>query len=441
MDIDRLIAADTTSACGTPASSITNTGEYRKDKVPPELWDDWRWQLKNRLTTADQLRTIFPLTDEEEAAFKAPGMFPVAVTPYFASLIDGSDPHDPIRMEILPRIQETKHNTEDIEDSLSEDKHMPMPGLVHRYPDRVLMLVSMTCGSYCRFCTRNRVVGTKHYNLGEPLSEYYTHQIEYVRTHPEVRDVVLSGGDPLLLPIKTLDWILTELRAIETVEIIRIGSRVPIFLPQRVTPELCEMLRKHHPLWLNTHVNHPNELTPDSSAALARLADAGIPLGCQTVLLAGVNDCPNIMLQLVRKLVRNRVRPYYIYQCDLVIGAAHFRTPVSKLYEIMEALRGHTSGLCVPTAVIDSPFGGGKVPVMPNYVLSMSDTKAVVRNFEGYVSTYTGPQNYTCHDPSTCKYCKEAEGKVDRQAGIAGLIAGKERTIKPEGWDNAHVRK
>lgn len=454
-DIDKLIEADskyvaslgtpsttatTTTTAAVAASDITDIGEYRKEKVPPELWNDWRWQMKNRLTRAEQLRTIFPLTPEEEAAFRSPGMFPVAVTPYFASLIDGNDPRDPIRMEILPRAQEARHAAEDIEDSLGEDKHMPVPGLVHRYPDRVLMLVSMTCGSYCRFCTRNRVVGTAHYNVGEPLSTYYTRQLDYIRGHPEVRDVVLSGGDPLLLPLRTLEWLLSSLRAIETVEIVRIGSRVPIFLPQRITPELCDVLKRHHPLWLNTHVNHPNELSPEAAAGLARLADAGIPLGSQTVLLAGINDCPNIMLQLMRKLVRCRVRPYYIYQCDLVVGAAHFRTPVPKLYEIMEALRGHTSGLCVPTAVIDSPHGGGKVPVMPSYVLSMSETKTIVRNFEGYVSTYTGPKAYVHHDQDTCKYCREAKKKKDKQAGVAGLIAGNADAIKPEGWDNAHIR-
>jgi len=345
-------------------------------------------------------------------------------------------------MQVLPRSIESHRRTEDIEDSLNEDEHMPVPGLVHRYPDRVLMLVSMTCGSYCRFCTRNRVVGTRlQTGPTNPLSKYYENQLAYVRANKNVRDVLLSGGDPLLIPMRTLDWLLTELHKIPHVEVVRIGSRVPIFLPQRITRELCTMLASHHPLWLNTHVNHPNELTPDSCAALARLADSGIPLGCQTVLLAGVNDCPNIMMELMHKLVKNRVRPYYIYQCDLVVGASHFRTPVSKLIDIMEALRGHTSGFCVPTAVIDAPHGGGKVPIMPNYLISQSETKTIVRNFEGFVTTYTGPRTYKGHNPRTCKYCIAASKKKDLQEGVAGLLAGHGHVIKPEGWDEAHLSR
>jgi len=262
-----------------------------------------------------------------------------------------------------------------------------------------------------------------------------------VRANKNIRDVLLSGGDPLLIPMRTLDWLLTELHKIDHVEVVRIGSRVPIFLPQRITRELCTMLASHHPLWLNTHVNHPNELTPDSCAALARLADSGIPLGCQTVLLAGVNDCPNIMMELVHKLVKNRVRPYYIYQCDLVVGASHFRTPVSKLIDIMEALRGHTSGFCVPTAVIDAPHGGGKVPIMPNYLISQSETKTIVRNFEGFITTYTGPRTYKGHNPRTCKYCIAAAKKKDPQEGVAGLLEGHGHVIKPEGWDYAHLSR
>jgi len=416
---------------------------YRKSDVPPELWNNWRWQLANRLKTLDQLRSVLPLTMEEEEAFNGTNqLFPVAVTPYFASLIDPSDPQDPIRLQVLPRSVESHRRTEDIEDSLNEDEHMPVPGLVHRYPDRVLMLVSMTCGSYCRFCTRNRVVGTRlQTGPTNPLSSYYENQLAYVRANKNVRDVLLSGGDPLLIPMRTLDWLLTELHKIDHVEVVRIGSRVPMFLPQRITREMCTMLASHHPLWLNTHVNHPNELTPDSCAALARLADAGIPLGCQTVLLAGVNDCPNIMMELVHKLVKNRVRPYYIYQCDLVVGASHFRTPVTKLIEIMEALRGHTSGFCVPTAVIDAPHGGGKVPIMPNYLISMSDTKTIVRNFEGFVSTYTGPRIYRGHNPNKCKYCLAQKKKKDAQEGVTGLLSGHANLIKPEGWDNAHLSR
>jgi len=453
-DVDIVVASSTESpkvvSTLPPMSSglrspddPTVTHSYRKSDVPPELWNNWRWQLANRLKTLDQLRSVLPLTMEEEDAFNGTDqLFPVAVTPYFASLIDPNDPQDPIRMQVLPRSIESHRRTEDIEDSLNEDEHMPVPGLVHRYPDRVLMLVSMTCGSYCRFCTRNRVVGTRlQTGPTKPLSKYYENQLAYVRANKNVRDVLLSGGDPLLIPMRTLDWLLTELHKIDHVEVVRIGSRVPIFLPQRITREMCTMLASHHPLWLNTHVNHPNELTPDSCAALARLADSGIPLGCQTVLLAGVNDCPNIMMELVHKLVKNRVRPYYIYQCDLVVGASHFRTPVTKLIEIMEALRGHTSGFCVPTAVIDAPHGGGKVPIMPNYLISQSETKTIVRNFEGFISTYTGPRTYKGHNSRTCKYCQAQKKKKDAQEGISGLLANHAQNIKPEGWDNAHLSR
>ena len=453
-DVDLVVAASDASSSSsatatktatTTTTTTTKTRSYKKSEVPAEQWNDWRWQLANRLKTAEQLRSVLPLTLEEEEAFSgAAPLFPVAVTPYYASLIDARDAQDPIRLQVLPRSIEGHRRREDIEDSLGEDAHMPVPGLVHRYPDRVLMLVSMTCGSYCRFCTRNRVVGTR-LQTGplEPLARYYERQLAYVRANARVRDVLLSGGDPLLIPMRTLDWLLTELHRIPHVEVVRIGSRVPVFLPQRITPELCAMLAAHHPLWLNTHVNHPNELAPDCCAALARLADAGIPLGCQTVLLAGVNDCPHIMTALVHKLVQNRVRPYYIYQCDLVVGAAHFRTPVAKLVEIIEALRGHTSGFCVPTAVIDAPHGGGKVPVMPAYILSQSETRTVVRNFEGFVSTYTGPRHYRGHNPATCRYCAAAEhpDHPDPQDGVAGLLAGHANVIKPVGWDDAHLSR
>jgi len=415
----------------------------RKADVAPEDWNSWRWQLRHRVKTLDQLRKVLKLTPEEEGAFtNGKSRFPISLSPYVVSLIDPNDPHDPVRQEFIPRAAESQREAEDIEDSLGEDEHMPVPGVVHRYPDRVLMLVSMSCAAYCRFCTRNRVVGQKQETMGPSTihAEYYEKQIAYIRGNPAIRDVLLSGGDPLLIPLPTLDWILSELRSIPHIEVLRIGSRVPITLPQRITPALCNMLRKYHPLWLNTHVNHPNELSPDASRALKLLADAGIPLGCQTVLLAGVNDCPNIQMKLVQKLVENRVRPYYIYQCDLVVGAAHFRTPVSKLMEVIEALRGHTSGFCNPTAVIDAPHGGGKVPIFPNYLISMNETKAVVRNFEGFISTYTGPHSYKSHDPTTCSYCKAASKKEDRQSGIISLLAGKKNTIKPEGWDISHVR-
>jgi lysine 2,3-aminomutase len=263
--------------------------------------------------------------------------------------------------------------------------------------------------------------------------------LAYIAATPQVRDVLLSGGDPLIMSPRILEDLLKRLREIPHVEVIRIGTRAPIFLPQRITDDLVSMLRQYHPLWMNIHINHPQEITPEVETALTRLADAGIPLGSQTVLLAGVNDCPNVILALVQKLVKNRVRPYYIYQCDLVRGAGHFRTPVAKGIEIVEALRGHTSGFAVPTFVIDAPEGGGKVPLMPNYLLSMSDRYVVVRNYEGLMSTYTQPTDYRPHNPATCAYCRAHLGE-DAQEGVAGLLAGHVRTVAPEGWATLHRR-
>jgi lysine 2,3-aminomutase len=301
------------------------------------------------------------------------------------------------------------------------------------------MLVTTQCASYCRYCTRSRIVG----DPGAQFSRNdYDAQIRYIAGNPQVRDVLISGGDPLTLPPRVLEELLRHLRAIPHVEVLRIGSRVPVFLPQRITPELANMLRQFHPLWLNVHVNHPKEITPEVEAALARLADAGIPLGNQSVLLAGVNDCPNVMKDLVHKLVRNRVRPYYVYQCDMVHGAGHFRTPVAAGMQIIESLRGHTSGFAVPTFVIDAPRGGGKIPIMPNYLLSQSTDRVVVRNFEGFITTYTQPETYKRHDPGTCPSCQKraAEWGEDGQEGIAALLAGDEVAIVPEGFDTSHQR-
>ncbi|MGC9348125.1 MAG: KamA family radical SAM protein, partial [Anaerolineae bacterium] len=305
-----------------------------------------------------------------------------------------------------------------------------------RYPDRVLMLVTTQCASYCRFCTRSRLVGDGRMTFNAAA---FDRQLDYIAATPEIRDVLLSGGDPLTLPERVLDGLLDRLQAIPHVEVIRIGSRVPIFLPQRVTTDLAAMLARHHPLWMNVHINHPKEITPEASQALARLADVGIPLGSQTVLMAGINDCPNVMKALVHKLVANRVRPYYLYQCDLVHGAGHFRTPVAKGIEIIESLRGHTSGFAVPTYVIDAPEGGGKVPIGPNYLLSMSDHRVVVRNYEGMITAYAQPESYQPHNPATCAYC-QAQRAERGQEGVSGLLAGRERKIAPEGWHGTHAR-
>ena len=375
--------------------------------VPEEKWNDWRWQLSHRLNSVDEIEKVIPLTASERKALSSPGLFRVDITPYFISLIDPDDPNDPVRRQVIPTADEITPFTGMMEDSLAEDRHSPVPGLVHRYPDRVLMLVTTQCASYCRYCTRSRIVGDPGANFSRTEFEA---QIEYLKKTPQVRDVLLSGGDPLTMAPKLLEEILTRLREIPHIEIIRIGSRVPVFMPMRVTTELTDMLQKFHPLWLNIHVNHPNEITPELADACDKLSRAGIPLGNQSVLLAGVNDCPHIMRQLVQDLVRIRVRPYYIYQCDLVEGAGHFRTPVSKGIEIIEALRGHTSGYAVPTFVVDAPGGGGKIPVGPNYLISQSDHKIVLRNYEGYVTAYEEPVAYTAARPVHLRLLPEQEG-------------------------------
>jgi len=409
-----------------PGSSITPPHPW--EAVPLETWQDWRWQLANRLSSVEELGKAIHLTPDEIEGLSAPGRFRVDVTPYFASLIDSDDPACPIRRQVIPTAQELVPFSGERTDSLAEDSHSPVPGLVHRYPDRVLMLVTTQCASYCRYCTRSRLVGNPAAQFSRTT---YDAQIDYIARTPEIRDVLISGGDPLTLPQRVLENILQRLRAIEHVEVIRIGSRVPIFLPMRITSELTDMLRKYHPLWINVHVNHPKEITPEAQAALARLADAGIPLGNQSVLLAGVNDCPNIMKDLVHKLVRNRVRPYYIYQCDLVHGAGHFRTPVAVGLEIIESLRGHTSGFAVPTFVIDAPHGGGKVPVMPNYLLSQSLDHVVVRNYEGFITAYAQPDVYERHDSSTCPSClsRRLHTGEDGRRGVAALLSGLQPAI------------
>jgi lysine 2,3-aminomutase len=405
--------------------------------VADEQWDDWRWQLSNRLNTLDELAQVLELTDEERAGLAAKGIFRVDITPYFASLIDPRDPHDPIRLQVVPQGRELRAFESMMEDSLAEDRHSPVPGLVHRYPDRVLMLVTTQCASYCRYCTRSRIVG-------DPSAQFsrtdYDAQIEYLRNTPQVRDVLLSGGDPLVLPPKILENLLARLREIPHIEIIRIGSRVPVFMPQRVTDELCDVLQKYHPLWMNIHINHPNEITPELRRACDKLTRAGIPLGNQSVLLAGVNDCVHVMRKLVQELVKMRVRPYYLYQCDLVEGAGHFRTPVAKGIEIMEGLRGHTSGYAIPTYVVDAPGGGGKIPIMPQYMISASDHRVILRNFEGFITTYDEPEDYVRHDPDTCRFCQQLRRPEPGQEGLTGLLDGERMTIEPSGFSETHRR-
>jgi lysine 2,3-aminomutase len=401
--------------------------------VPEDKWNNWRWQLSNRLNTAEDFEKVLTLTDSERKALNAPGLFRVDITPYFVSLIDPDDPDDPVRKQVVPTSAEMVPFTAMMEDSLAEDRHSPVPGLVHRYPDRVLMLVTTQCASYCRYCTRSRIVGDPSATFSRVEFEM---QIEYLKRTPQVRDVLLSGGDPLVLAPKILEEILSRLRQIPHIEIIRIGTRVPVFMPMRVTDELTEVLQKYHPLWMNIHVNHSNEITAELAAAADRLTRAGIPLGNQAVLMAGVNDNVHVQRQLVHDLVRIRVRPYYLYQCDLVEGAGHFRTPVAKGVEIMEGLRGHTSGYAVPTYVVDAPGGGGKIPVLPNYLISMSDHKIVLRNFEGFISTYEEPIDYHPDRAAKPKSTRPEPG----QEGITGLLDGSQMFIKPEGFDTLRER-
>ncbi len=330
--------------------------------------------------------------EEHKELEKTVSKFPLNITPYYVSLIEKEQYRgDPIFKQSFPNPAELKISRYDMADPLHEDKDSPVKGITHRYPDRVLFLVSNRCAMYCRHCTRKRKVGdTDHI----PSKKQILSCINYIRSNPKIRDVLLSGGDPLMLPDEYLDWILTELNTIKHVEVIRIGSRIPVVLPYRITDALVNMLKKHHPLWLNTHFNHPRELTSASQEALRKLADVGIPLGNQSVLLAGVNNCPHIIKKLNQKLVQNRVRPYYLFQCDLSEGLTHFRTPIGKGIEIMESLVGHTSGFAVPTYVVDAPDGGGKIPVMPNYIITWSTNKVVLRNYEGVITTYKEPDNY-----------------------------------------------
>lgn len=398
--------------------------------VPEEQWNDWHWQLRNRVETVEELKKIIRITPEEEEGIrKCLQSLRMAITPYYLSLIDLDDPNDPIRRQAIPTASELYQSPADLLDPLHEDTDSPVKGLTHRYPDRVLFLVTDMCSMYCRHCTRRRFAGQT--DQAVPLDQI-DKCIDYVREHPEVRDVLISGGDPLVNPDDRLEYVIAKLREIPHVEIVRIGSRTPVVMPQRITPELCNMLKKYHPIWLNTHFNHPKEVTEESKRACEMLADAGVPLGNQSVLLAGVNDCVYTMKKLMHELVKIRVRPYYIYQCDLSMGLEHFRTPVSKGIEIIEALRGHTSGFCVPTFVVDAPGGGGKTPVMPNYIISQTPHQVVLRNFEGVITTYTEPDRYDRYqEKCNCEYCRAAREKHTESVGVASLQIGGRISIEP----------
>lgn len=394
-------------------------------EVSDKDWNDWHWQVSHRIDSVDKLKKYLPLTEEEEAgARRALEKFRMAITPYYLTLIDPDDPFDPIRLQAVPRAEEAEISESDEVDPLAEDEDSPVPGLTHRYPDRVLFLITDQCSMYCRHCTRRRLAGQKD---GARSMEEIDRCIEYIRNKPMVRDVLLSGGDALLMSDERLEYIIRALREIDHVEIVRIGSRTPVVLPQRITPELCAMLAKYHPVWLNTHFNHPNEITEESREACRRLADAGVPLGNQSVLLRGVNDCVHVMRRLVNGLAYIRVRPYYLYQCDLSLGLSHFRTDVYKGIEIIEGLRGHTSGFCVPTFVVDAPGGGGKIPVMPNYLMTQNSDRVILRNYEGVITTYKEPIGY--HPDCHCPVCQGKE-KVE-MIGVSRLLSGQQDTITP----------
>ena len=382
----------------TPQVSVNNeikltTQENRvinffKEATPLD-WEDWRWQIRNRFTTKEVLKNLIKLTPQEEKGIEGCGKkLTMSLSPYFASLIDPDNPSCPIRLQSIPQGYELEISPEEMSDPCGEEKHSPVHGLVHRYPDRVLFLVNEMCSMYCRYCTRSRMVGDGERTLNTAT---YDKAFEYIRAHKEIRDVLISGGDPLMLSDRILEYILKTTKAIAHVEFVRIGSRVPVTLPQRITTDLVDMLKKYNPLWMSIHFNHPKEITKRVKFACDLLADSGIPMGSQTVLLKGVNDSPKIMKKLMHELLKIRVRPYYIYQCDPIQGSKHFRTPVSVGLNIMEQLRGHTTGYAVPTFVIDGPGGGGKIPLSPDYVVSREKDHYVLRNYAG--------QQFIYHDP------------------------------------------
>ncbi len=398
--------------------------ELYKD-VSDEQWNDWRWQMRNSIQDVATLKRVVEINADEEAELeKTLKRFRMAITPYYAALMDRNYRLCSVRLQAVPRIQEMSEDHSDMDDPLHEDVDSSIPGLTHRYPDRVLLLVTNICSMNCRHCTRRRVVG----QTDRPMTrDNIARAVEYIRSHGEIRDVLLSGGDPLTLGTDRLEEIISAIRDIPHVEIIRIGSRTPVVMPMRIDDELVNMLRKYHPIYINTHFNHYDEITIQSKQACARLADAGIPLGNQSVLLRDVNDCPRIMKKLVHQLLKIRVKPYYIYQCDLTRGISHFRTSLSKGIEIIESLRGHTSGMAVPTFVVDAPGGGGKIPLGPEYLVSQSDRHYVLRNYEGVLTTYTQPSNI--FSECWCELCKEdAYGPED---GVANMLNGKTLALEP----------
>ncbi len=370
--------------------SISATNRYRFfGHIPDRTWNDWRWHFQNRITTVDELKKFIPLSFEEEQQLRSvAAQYPLAITPHYLSLIDPDDPHDAIRRQSVPCIQEITESSVGVEDPLEEKGHTVVPGLVHRYYDRVLMVLTDICPMLCRHCTRKRewVNGGWVRTPAEVQA-----MLDYIRQHKEVRDVIISGGDPLTLSNRRLEETIAGIRRISHVEIIRIGTRFPVVLPQRIDADLCHMLSQYGPIWLNTHFNHYSEITPESAAAVDRLLRAGVPVNNQSVLLRGVNDDVATMTKLCQGLLRIKARPYYLFQCDEVKGTDHLRTSIETGIKIIEGLRGRTSGLAIPTFVVDLPHGGGKVPVLPQYVLSHNERELVLRNPEGRIFRYRNP--------------------------------------------------
>ncbi len=406
--------------------------DYRRiplyENVSSEDWNDWHWQIRNNIRDVATLSRVIPISaqDKEDIA-EVLKVFRMAITPYYASLIDPANRLCPVRLQAVPRRQETFTDKSDQNDPLHEDVDSPVPGLTHRYPDRVLLLVTHICSMNCRHCTRRRLVGVEDVSLDDANLDA---ALEYIRKTPIIRDVLISGGDPFVLSTERLESIISRIRAIPHVEIIRIGTRTPVVMPMRITDDLVAMLRKYEPLYVNTHFNHPKEITAEAREACRKLADAGIPLGNQSVLLRDVNDCPVLMKKLVQKLLCVRVKPYYIYQCDMSRGISHFRTTVSKGIEIIENLRGHTSGIAVPTFVIDAPGGGGKIPVMPDYLITQNEKRVILRNYEGVITTYDEPHFYE-EDCGKCRICFE-EPWLKPTCGVARLLDGQEKVLEPK---------
>jgi len=417
------------------------------DDTDIKHWKDWKWQLKNCIRSIEKFEYLSGIKFDAEIKKRLEltlSKFPLSITPYYLSLIDTDNySNDPVFKQSFANIDELTVLDCERRDPLSEEHDSPVEGITHRYPDRVLFHVSNICSMYCRHCTRKRKVGDMDYI---PSKSQLKKGIEYIKENSRIRDVLLSGGDPFMLPDNYIDWLLNKIRNINHVEIIRIGTRMPVVLPYRLTNNLINILKKYQPLWINTHFNHPREITSSSKEAIAKLADAGFPLGNQTVLLADVNDCPRIMKKLVHKLVQNRVRPYYLYQCDLSEGLSHFRTPIGKGIEILENLIGHTSGFAVPTYVIDAPGGGGKIPVMPNYIISWSTNKIVLRNYEGVITTYKEPDSY---EPRFCnRDCENCDLDLNldepdeyKSLGIVKLLADDNDTISLIPENNERIKR